>query len=335
LGHGGFAAVYRARQESLGRSVAIKVLRPHPRVPLESQRARLWREAEALARLTEPHCVRIYDLGELPDGRPWIAQELVVGTRLDVALRGGPFDEDRAVEVAAQVLEGLAEAHALGVVHRDIKPDNIMLITGVDGRERVKVLDFGIARLQAPHDTESFRTSTHHVFGTPQYMSPEQARQDALSPAADLYAVGILLYRMLTGREPFDGPNGYEILRAQVQDPVPTPVGVSAPLWAVMQCALAKQASDRHASASAMRLALLAARAQPAEAARRRFPLVTCAVVVGLAAGFALGVAAARSDRHAAIEAAPTQPASWAAVEPLGGGPPACVGWMVGQPCPP
>jgi serine/threonine protein kinase len=259
LGHGGFASVYRARQDNLGRPVAIKVLRPHPSVPLDSQRARLQREAEALSRLSAPGCVRIYDVGELPDGRPWIAQEFVAGTRLDIALKSGPFTTARAIEVAAGVLLALAEAHAHGVVHRDIKPDNIMLVVGADGRERVKVLDFGIARLQGPTDAQSFRTSTRHVFGTPQYMAPEQARQEPLGPAADLYAVGILLHRMLVGREPFDGPDGYGILRAQVYDTVPRPAGVPAPVVDVMMQALAKRpkASGTRKTEAGQPLALL------------------------------------------------------------------------------
>ncbi|MCA9525587.1 MAG: serine/threonine protein kinase, partial [Myxococcales bacterium] len=259
LGRGGFAAVYRARQDNLGRPVALKVLRPHPRIDLGEQHERLRREAVALSRLSAPGCVRIYDWGELPDGRPWIAQEYIAGQRLDVALQAGAFDEERAVEVACQVLDALADAHAHGVVHRDIKPDNIMLVAGADGRERVKVLDFGIARLQAPHDTESFRTTTRHVFGTPQYMAPEAARQEVLGPTTDLYAVGILLYRMLTGREPFDGPNGYEVLRAQVHDAVPPLTAVSWPLAAVVHQSLAKGPLDRYPSALEMRQALRAA----------------------------------------------------------------------------
>jgi len=304
LGHGGFASVYRARQDNLGRPVAIKVLRPHPSVPLDSQRARLQREAEALSRLSAPGCVRIYDVGELPDGRPWIAQEFVAGTRLDIALKSGPFTTARAIEVAAGVLLALAEAHAHGVVHRDIKPDNIMLVVGADGRERVKVLDFGIARLQGPTDAQSFRTSTRHVFGTPQYMAPEQARQEPLGPAADLYAVGILLHRMLVGREPFDGPDGYGILRAQVYDTVPRPAGVPAPVVDVMMQALAKRPEERFESATAMRAALRVAGLTPPTPKRRWW--VAAAVVAGLTVGFALGVVAARSDRTAALEAAPT-----------------------------
>ena len=118
--------------------MAIKLLRPHPSLSLASQRARLQREAEALSRLSAAGCVRIYDVGELPDGRPWIAQEFIAGTRLDLALKSGPFTTTRAIEVAAGVLGALAEAHAHGVVHRDIKPDNIMLVSGADGRERAR-----------------------------------------------------------------------------------------------------------------------------------------------------------------------------------------------------
>ncbi|MGK5739900.1 protein kinase domain-containing protein [Micromonospora sp. URMC 103] len=199
IGLGGMSEVWRAEDEVLGRSVAVKALAGQ--LATDPQlRATIQREARAAARLTHPHVTQVYDYGEatLPDGEvvPYLVMELVDGHNLADRLAGGPLPWREAVRVAGQVAAALAAAHRIGVVHRDIKPGNVMLTeTGA------KVLDFGIAALAGPHHPLAGQTG-ELLMGTPAYFAPERLSAGPPNPASDVYALGALLYRTLTGRSP-------------------------------------------------------------------------------------------------------------------------------------
>jgi eukaryotic-like serine/threonine-protein kinase len=206
----GRSAVYRARDQLLGREVALKQVRlvPDPDAPAgtggrDDVRARARREARAAARLVSPHVVGIYDVVEEPDA-VWLVMELVAAPSLERLVRdGGPLDEARAAGVGLAVLDALADAHAQGIVHRDVKPANVLVgaPAGHGEAAAVKLADFGVAALR----DESGLTTPGMVIGSPSYMAPEQASAGAVGPAADLWALGALLYFAVEGEPPFDG----------------------------------------------------------------------------------------------------------------------------------
>src|SRR5262245_13818302 len=193
LGEGGMGAVYVADQPSVGRTAVIKVLHPHfSRDPQMAPRFEI--EARAAARLTNPHIVAIYNYGDMGDGTLFLAMEHLAGQNLEQAIRAaGPLSPERAVRIVVQVCDALAEAHRAGVVHRDLKPSNIMLVERGREPDFVKVLDFGIAKLEGEK-----LTATGAIFGTPQYMSPEQLRGESPDGRSDLYSLGVILFEMLT-----------------------------------------------------------------------------------------------------------------------------------------
>ena len=253
IGRGGFGAVYRAMQLPMGREVAVKVILhgiDDPRL-----RARFLREARVLARLTDPAVITLYDYGEEPDGLLYMVQALVDGRSLAEVIDGGRrLEPARAVAIAIQVLHALEAAHRLMVVHRDIKPDNIMLTRGRSGLEAVRVLDFGIAKLLVEGD--GYETTRGHTVGTPAFMAPEQTRAKGVGPATDLYALGVVLYRLLCGELPFVAGSHHETMMMHRKAPLPAMTGWPAPLAAVVRTALAKKPEDRFADAAAMRQAL-------------------------------------------------------------------------------
>ncbi|MCB9550983.1 MAG: protein kinase [Myxococcales bacterium] len=253
IGRGGFGAVYRAIQAPVGREVAVKVTWhavDDPRL-----RARFLREARVLARITDPAVITLHDFGEEPDGLLYMVQALVVGRSLADVLDGGRrLDPARALAITIGVLRALEAAHALGVVHRDIKPDNIMLTADRDGREAVRVLDFGIAKLL--EDDDGYQTTRGQTVGTPPYMAPEQTRAKGIGPATDLYAAGVLLYRMLTGRLPYLADSHFETMMLHRKAPLPPMDGLPPPIAAALTTALQKKPEDRHPDAAAMRRAL-------------------------------------------------------------------------------
>lgn len=251
LGRGGTGIVYRAEHELLERPAAVKVLFPAAAVD-ETVAARFVREARIAGGIRHPGIVEVYDFGVLADGGAYLAMELVDGTTLEAMLaRDGALAPARAVELAAQAACALGSAHAAGVVHRDLKPANILL--GAD--LRVKIADFGAAELILPaggrRDTEG-----DIVIGTPHYMSPEHARGLATDARSDLYALGCILFEMLTGRPPFDGDTVRELLSKQVRAPLPPVIGPNGPvareLAAVVKRATAKDPADRHPTARAL-----------------------------------------------------------------------------------
>ncbi len=208
LGQGGFGVVYRASHETVGRDVAIKFLLPDlASNPLN--RERFLREARAANRIDHEHIIDITDFGETEDGLVYLVMELLEGRSLADEVGNGPMPVPRALDIAMQCTSALARAHELGVVHRDIKPENIHLITSGTRRDYVKLLDFGLAQMKG----ELRLTATGAVFGTPEYMAPEQARGAPLTALADLYALGCVLFEMLTGRAPFSGTTADLILK--------------------------------------------------------------------------------------------------------------------------
>jgi eukaryotic-like serine/threonine-protein kinase len=259
LGSGGAGAVYEAEQEGLGRKVAVKLMRPELATDADLIE-RFRREARAAAQLGHPHIVQLFDFAEARGGEPaYLVLELVNGRSLLQVLREeAPIAPARAVALGTQILAALSAAHAAGIVHRDIKPGNVVIqdVPGVG--EIAKVLDFGIARVQ---ESEAYQrlTRTGVIIGTPRYMSPEQASALPIDGRTDLWAMGVVLYAALTGRFPFDG-SPTEVVIAIMKSAVPpmNRAGVPAALEAAVRRALEKSPDARHASASAMADALRA-----------------------------------------------------------------------------
>ncbi len=205
IGAGGMGSVYLARQTSMDREVAVKVLHPD-RVNDKDARHRFRIEAAAVSRLRNPHTISVFDFGEDQDGGLFLVMELLDGKPLsEIISVSSQVPVDTAVSIVDQVLESLIEAHALGVLHRDLKPDNIFVKEKSDGTVFVKVLDFGIAKVMGGN--VSSKTFAGVVFGTPAYMSPEQVMGKELDARTDLYALAVMLFEMLVGRVPITGKN--------------------------------------------------------------------------------------------------------------------------------
>jgi serine/threonine-protein kinase len=233
LGKGGMGAVYEAIQEPIERRVAIKIL--HGRYAQEPEIAmRFLNEARAVNIVEHPGIVQISDYGQLPSGVAYLVMEYLKGDTLTQRLKkgGGKIPQPEALRITRQIASALAAAHAKNIIHRDLKPDNVMLVVDPDpeamGRVRVKLLDFGIAKVAAEVGNAGTNTAADVVMGTPKYMSPEQCRgAAAVDDKSDVYALGIMLYEMLAGRPPFLGATG-EILAKQIYEE-PPPLQEQAP----------------------------------------------------------------------------------------------------------
>lgn len=213
--------IYKAEQTALGKTVVIKVLHKHLLSDPELIQ-RFHREARAASRLNHPNCVQIMDFGTLDDGALYIAMEYIQGIDLATLLeREYPLDHRRLIGIMKQVMMALDEAHANGVLHRDLKPENIMIEDRRTAKDHVKVVDFGIAKLEEnnPNSKRSFQTRTGIVCGTPEYMSPEQARGQKLDARSDLYAIGVMLYHMVTDRLPFEAGSPIEVVTKHISEP--------------------------------------------------------------------------------------------------------------------
>jgi serine/threonine-protein kinase len=261
LGEGSMGCVYAAHQLELDAEVAVKVLHDHVAADPKVAK-RFHREARTASRLTHPNTLRVFDFGREDDGKLlYLVMELLDGPDLlELAMEEGPFTPRRIGELVGGVLAALEEAHDAGIVHRDLKPENILVVTDHQGREHPKVCDFGLAKL-VEHEGSAI-TVTGFVCGTPEYMAPEQARGEALDARADLYAVGGLLYLLLTGEVPFKGASALATITEHLTRPVEPPSQrapnrhVPYALERVCLRALRKNRDERFANAAEMRQAL-------------------------------------------------------------------------------
>jgi tRNA A-37 threonylcarbamoyl transferase component Bud32 len=267
LDEGGTSSVWRAEHVRIGRAVAVKVLRPEvARSATDVERFR--REAQIAVRLSSPHVVDVLDFGDTPDGGLYLVMELLAGESLRELLRREErLAPARAAELLRQLLVGLEAAHRAGIVHRDLKPDNLWLVPLPDGGERLKILDFGIAKLEGPASgTESTRGGP--VVGTPQFLSPEQAIGGDVDHRADLYSAGIVAWLLVTGCHPFSTLDPRTLLRAHAFDPVPSPTRevpslAEHPALLRFIARATEKDRDRRAQSAAELLEVLAGRAPP------------------------------------------------------------------------
>ncbi len=274
LGAGGMGVVYRARDRA-GRALAVKILHAYLSTSDDMLR-RFRREARAAARLRGPHAVRVFESGELPDGSLFIAMELVGGESISRRLiRTGWIEAGEGLELLAQLADGLAEAHAAGLVHRDLKPDNLLIEPAEDAAGfRARILDFGIVKhLDAAQGTVG-QTVTGRVFGTPEFMSPEQARGDPdLDHRSDIFSLGICAFLWWTGRLPWEGPNPQAVMLSRLTTDAP-PLSEARPgrhfspaVDALVARMLARSTADRIPSMEAVAAAARAAARQLVEPA--------------------------------------------------------------------
>ncbi|MGQ0507706.1 MAG: serine/threonine-protein kinase, partial [Myxococcaceae bacterium] len=275
--------VFRAVQVSLDKAVVLKVLR-HDLLSDERTVARFQREAKLASRLNHPNTISVLDFGQLEDGALYIAMELVSGQDLHQILSSEwPLPESRVIKLVGQVLAALADAHGAGVIHRDLKPENIMVEQRRGDPDFVKVLDFGIAKIQdAAAEEGPALTRAGFVCGTPEYMSPEQARGAQLDNRSDLYAVGVILYQLMTGLLPFESDSAVGFATKHLAEPPPPPsqrrpeANISPAMEALILKAMSKNPADRPPDASAFRAELLAVENAPRKAtpkpARKQAP---------------------------------------------------------------
>lgn len=314
LGQGGMGAVHLAHDSLLQREVALKIPRFADDAPIH--RERFLREARSAALLTHPNICPVYDVGEI-DGQPYLTMAYVEGLSLAERLREGPLDPHEAARLVAAVAQAMQHAHEHGILHRDLKPGNVLL----NRAGEPVVMDFGLAfRFDA--DTSERLTEQGLVVGTPAYMPPEQVNGQALGPAADIYGLGVVLYQLLTGKLPFEGPLGK--LLAQIESAAPPPPsqhrpGLEPALEAICLRALAKRPADRFQDMAEFAQALddylrgkatlthLAAPTMLFRPPRKRWPMVaTVALAVLLLAG--AGIAAVLWLRQGEREIAPVAP---------------------------
>ncbi|MFZ9887356.1 MAG: serine/threonine-protein kinase, partial [Myxococcota bacterium] len=258
LGVGGMGKVYKARQLSLDKTVVIKIL--HDKFRDDPQLVqRFQREAKAASRLNHPNSIQVIDFGQDEHNTLFMAQEFLEGVDLFTVLRReGPLPKERLARIMMQVCSALAEAHENNVIHRDLKPENIMVEDRRGQRDFVKVLDFGIAKIQDPDEKGQALTQAGMVCGTPEYMSPEQARGMALDARSDLYSVGVLVYQLATGELPFQADTPIGIVTKHIlEQPVPPSqrvpgVSVDAGLERIILRAMVKDTAQRYQTAAEM-----------------------------------------------------------------------------------
>jgi serine/threonine-protein kinase len=266
IGSGGMGAVYKALQPEMNRMVGVKIL--HPKLANRKDLvSRFRREARAMSQLTHPNTAKVFLYGELEEGSLYIIMEFLEGKNLNQTVRSeGPFPVERALPVLIQACGALDEAHKAGIIHRDLKPENIFLVQSAGLKDFPKVLDFGLAKVseRQMRPGSVILTQEGMVFGTPEFMSPEQAQGRALTPASDVYSLAVILYEVLTGKLPFDAKNAMDYIQLHVTGK-PVPLNQRVPgktfpvlLEQVIHRALAKRPEDRFKSAAEFATAMQA-----------------------------------------------------------------------------
>ncbi len=264
VGQGGMGAVYRARQTTIGRDVAIKILHPELTTNPDAVR-RFQREARVSAAIDHPNVVRVFLFGQLPeDGSLYLVMQYLRGrSLLDVVEQEAPLPPSRALHIVTQICDGVGEAHSQGVIHRDVKPENVILVQRGQDPDFVKVLDFGIARFIENEQTVA--TQSGLIFGTARYISPEGANGDPTDARSDVYSIGVLLYQLLTGHTPFEATSPVALLMKHINEQAPDvrgqPGGTALPpnvCDVVMRC-LSKNADGRYDDANDLAAALRSA----------------------------------------------------------------------------
>lgn len=266
IGSGGMGSVYKAVQPEMNRMVAVKIL--HPKLANRKDLvSRFRREARAMSHLTHPNTVKVYLYGELEDGSLYIVMEYLEGKNLNQTVRAeGPMPLERGLRILIQAASALEEAHRAGIIHRDLKPENIFLSQQGGMTDYAKVLDFGLAKVteREMRPGSIILTQEGMVFGTPEFMSPEQAQGKPLTPASDIYSLAVILYEVLTGKLPFEAKSPMEYIQLHVTAK-PRPINERVPgktfpplLWSVLEKALAKKSEERYASGAEFAHALTA-----------------------------------------------------------------------------
>lgn len=315
IGKGGMGEVYLAEHVAIGRQVAIKILLGNLQEKPDLAK-RFLQEARTASKLRHPNVVDIIDFGHVDPRTPFFVMEYLIGQDLKGVVKAEKqVPWPRAREIGLQICAGLAVAHSQGFIHRDLKPDNVYLIRDEMGREHVKILDFGIAKIisDEAHDA----TQTGVLLGTPEYMSPEQAEDKVLDARSDIYALGVILYRMMVGRVPFQSKAFMTVLAKHIQEkPMPPreaapEAGITAAQEAVILKCLAKAPEDRYQSADAVAAALRAADtvavAAPTASGGRGALYATIGVMVAAAIVVALVLANGGPEPEATPEPEPAK----------------------------
>src|SRR5258708_1062600 len=258
IGSGGMGAVYKALQPQMNRMVGVKIL--HPKLANRKDLvSRFRREARAMSQLTHPNTVKVFLYGELDDGSLYIVMEFLEGKNLNQTVRAeGPFPGEGALPMLIQASGGLDEAHKAGIIHRDLKPENIFLVQSGPLHDFPKVLDFGLAKVgeRQMRPGSVILTQEGMVFGTPEFMSPEQAQGKPLTPGSDIYSLAVILYEVLTGKLPFDAKSAMDHIQLHVTQP-PVHLNQRVPgnvfpalLERIVDRALAKRSEERFPAAA-------------------------------------------------------------------------------------
>ena len=258
IGSGGMGAVYKANQPEMNRMVAVKIL--HAKLANRKDLvSRFRREARAMSQLQHPNTVKVFGYDELEDGSLYIMMEYCEGKNLNQTVRTeGPFPVERALPILMQACGALDEAHKAGIIHRDLKPENIFICQGAGMKDYPKVLDFGLAKVgeRQMRPGSIILTQEGMVFGTPEFMSPEQAQGKSLTPGSDIYSLAVILYEVLTGKLPFDAKSAMDYIQLHVTTK-PIPLSSRVPgktfpplLDQIVERALSKRSEDRFQSAA-------------------------------------------------------------------------------------